>query len=237
MTNRLHILFENNNCLVVDKPAGMLSVPDRYDATIPNIKHYAKSVLKGALMVHRLDKDTSGALLLAKNAESHKYLQTQFEQRRIEKNYIAIIHGTLKQKSGIVLAGITKKESSKGIMKISKAGKSSETSYACIERFKHYEYLKLHPKTGRTHQIRVHMAHLGHPIICDPLYGNGKPLLLSSIKRNYKLRKGQIERPLMMRTALHASFLSFELNDERIEVACDIPKDFRATLNQLRKYG
>lgn len=237
MKKKLEVLFENEDCLVLNKPAGLLSIPDRFDETIPNVKQMLEDQGTSALIVHRLDRETSGILLLAKNEEAHKDLSQQFEQRSIQKEYVAIVKGQVAQTSGLIDEPILPHPTTRGKMRVYKKGKASQTNFEVVDQFQYHAFVKLLPKTGRTHQLRVHLAHIGNSILCDPLYGNGKPFFLSSIKRDFKRNKNSEERPLISRTALHARELTFAIKGESICVSCEIPKDMRASLNQMRKIG
>ena len=126
----------------------------------------------------------------------------------------------------------------KGLMTVHRKGKESITEYEVIESFRLFSWMQFRILTGRTHQIRVHMKHLGHPIVCDELYGDGKPVYISQLKHHYKLSKEELEeRPLLSRLALHASQLTFKgLNGEEISLEAPLPKDLRALLNQLSKH-
>jgi 23S rRNA pseudouridine955/2504/2580 synthase/23S rRNA pseudouridine1911/1915/1917 synthase len=126
----------------------------------------------------------------------------------------------------------------KGLMTVYRKGKESITEYEVLDNFKLYSWMQFHILTGRTHQIRVHMKHLGHPIVCDELYGDGKPVFISSIKRKkFNLSKSEEEeRPILCRLALHASKLKFELNGMTYDLEAELPKDLRALLQQLRKH-
>jgi 23S rRNA pseudouridine955/2504/2580 synthase/23S rRNA pseudouridine1911/1915/1917 synthase len=230
------IIFEDDDCLAINKAAGILSVPDRFDQDIPNIKHLVREINENYLIVHRLDKDTSGVLLIAKHPDSQRALQQQFENSTIEKEYVAIIRGIPNTKEGSIASSIVPHDLIPGKMKIYKKGKTSETHWILEEEYAQHGFMRLKPKTGRTHQLRLHLSHMGHPIVADPLYGNGQPLYLSNIKRNMNRSTTKVERPLISRTALHAEKISFDsLNGERITVTCPLPKDMRAAINQLRK--
>ena len=126
----------------------------------------------------------------------------------------------------------------KGKMITHAKGKSSLTDYEVLEDFRLFSWVKFHIHTGRTHQIRVHMQHIGHSIVCDELYGSDEPVYISSLKRNYHLSKNtETEKPILSRLALHSSNLKFDLNDKHYEFEAEIPKDLKATLQQLRKWN
>ena len=231
------IIFEDENILAIDKPAHLLVLPDRYNQTLPNLYNMLKEEIGEIFVVHRIDKETSGVIAFAKNAETHAKLNSQFEQREVEKTYQAIVHGTPKDDNGIVDIPISESQRHPGIMKVDeKRGKPSKTIYKVIERFDGYALVEVKPATGRMHQIRVHLASVGLPIICDRIYGDGKPFFLSQVKPKY-FSEGD-EKPLLSRTALHAESISFvhPKTSERMSFTAEMPKDMRSVLNYLRKF-
>lgn len=230
------IIFENNDFVVVDKPSGLLSIPDREGDEL-SLKRILKDKYGDIFTVHRLDKDTSGLIVFAKNEETHKYLSQAFEERTVEKYYQGIVKGTLQEKENTIDAPIAQNTVKKTQMIIHKRGKASVTDYHLLEEFRKYSFVAFKIHTGRTHQIRVHMQYIGHPILCDELYGDGEPIYLSSIKKNYNLSKNELEeRPLLNRLALHASKLSFtDIHDKQYNFEAPLPKDLAALLQQLRK--
>ncbi len=231
------IIFENNHFIAVNKPSGLLSIPDRLGQEL-SLKELLKNSYGEIYTVHRLDKDTSGIIVFAKDEETHKQLSQLFEGREVEKFYVGLVHGKLMNESGSIDAAIMEHPGKTGKMITHVKGKSSLTDYQVLESFRLYSWLQFQIHTGRTHQIRVHMQHLGHPIVCDELYGDPAPILLSALKKKFKLSKDvEQERPLMSRLALHSYKLSFTLNNEKFNLEAELPKDLRAMLAQLRKLG
>lgn len=231
------IIFENSHFIAVNKPSGLLSIPDRLGQEL-SLKDLLKNSYGEIYTVHRLDKDTSGIIVFAKDEETHKQLSQLFEGREVEKFYLGLVHGKLINESGSVDAAIMEHPGKTGKMVTHVKGKPSLTDYQVLESFRLYSWLQFQIHTGRTHQIRVHMQHLGHPIVCDELYGDPAPILLSTLKKKFKLSKdAEQERPLMSRLALHSYKLSFTLNNERFDLEAELPKDLRAMLSQLRKLG
>ena len=232
----IDIVFENNHFIAINKPAGLLSIPDREQSQV-SLKDMLLAKYGTIFTVHRLDKDTSGIILFAKDEHTHKYLSQLFENRGVEKYYQAIVHGSPAVKSGTIDAPISEHPLHKGLMVVHRNGKPSVTDYKVIEEHKSFSLLQFQLHTGRTHQIRVHSNNIGHPIACDELYGDGKPILLSAIKRNYKLSKhDDEERPMLNRLALHSYRLKFKDTDgKEIDLVADLPKDMRALLQQLKK--
>lgn len=231
------IIFENSHFIAVNKPSGLLSIPDRLGQEL-SLKELLKNSYGEIYTVHRLDKDTSGIIVFAKDEETHKQLSQLFEGREVEKFYLGLVHGKLINESGSIDAAIMEHPGKTGKMVTHVKGKPSLTDYQVLESFRLYSWLQFQIHTGRTHQIRVHVQHLGHPIVCDELYGDPAPILLSTLKKKFKLSKdAEQERPLMSRLALHSYKLSFTLNNERFDLEAELPKDLRAMLAQLRKLG
>jgi len=230
------ILFENDTFIALNKPAGVLSIPDR-EGKDPSLKSLLKEKYGNIFTVHRLDRDTSGVIVFAKDEATHKYFSRIFEERTVEKIYQGIVQGTPPEQKGSIDLPISENPAKPGVMAVHRHGKASLTDYEVIETAGPYSLLQFILHTGRTHQIRVHMQALGHPIACDELYGDGKPILLSSIKRNYKLSKTEEhERPILSRLALHAQLLHFQDADANFHtIEAPLPKDMRALLQQLRK--
>lgn len=233
----ISIIFENDDFIAVDKHSGLLTIPDRHDDTQLSLYKILSGRYEKIFIVHRLDRDTSGLLLFAKNEATHKYLSQLFEKRNIEKNYLGIIRGSLPEKNGLINEPIAEHAFQKGIMAINKKGKPSLTEYKVLEDYGIYSLVNFTIQSGRTHQIRVHMKFAGHPIACDPIYGDEKPILLSSFKKKYKLSQHEEEeRPILSRLALHSFKLNFKDN-KGIEHSLEspLPKDMKATLQQLKK--
>lgn len=230
------ILFENEALIVLNKPAGLLSVPDRKQSS-PSLKDLLIARYGQIFTVHRLDRETSGVIVFAKNAETHRYLSGIFEKREVKKIYSGLVTGTLINASGLIEEPIAEHPAKDGSMMIHRRGKPAATGYQVLEDFGRYSLVKFDLFTGRTHQIRVHMKHIGHPIVCDDLYGDGKPILVSSLKRKYKLSKSEDEeRPILARLGLHAATLSFtDEGGTAFHFEAEMPKDMRALLSQLGK--
>lgn len=231
-------LFENDDFIVLNKPSGMLSIPDRTQSQ-PSLKDFLIGKLGGIFTVHRLDKDTSGVIVFAKNDTAHKYLSQQFEDRTAQKVYNGLVSGKLAASTGVIDEPIAEHFSKNGTMMINDKGKPSVTAYQLLEQFRSFSWMQFQILTGRTHQIRVHMKHLGHPISCDELYGDGKAIMLSSFKKKFNLAKSaDEERPLLNRLALHAAQLNFkDLLGNQQDYEAPLPKDLSAMLQQLRKWN
>lgn len=230
------IVFENENLITLNKPSGLLSIPDREGKEI-SLKEILAEHYSGVFTVHRLDRETSGLIVFAKNAEAHKHLSRQFENRKTVKIYHGLVIGSLQQKEGTVDAPIAENMVKRGTMIIHRRGKQAITDFKVLQDFKIYSRVQFQIHTGRTHQIRVHAKEMGHPLVCDAIYGDRKPVLLSAFKNKFKLSKDeQDERPLLNRLALHAFQLQIEdLNGEMLLLEAPLHKDLRATLQQLEK--
>src|SRR6185437_12391654 len=180
------ILFENEAFIAIDKPAGTLSIPDR-EGKEPSLKSWLREKYGNIFTVHRLDRETSGVIVFAKDEATHKYLSGVFEGREVEKYYQGIAAGALPQQQGSIDLPIMEHPGHQGVMVVNRRGKASLTDYQVEEELGGYSLVRFRIHTGRTHQIRVHMQALGHPIVCDDVYGDGRPVFLSAIKRSYKL--------------------------------------------------
>ena len=231
-----HILYTDDAIIVINKPAGIFSIPDRFGVE-PSLKQILQKKFDNIFTVHRLDKETSGVILFARTEEAHKYLSQQFENRETKKIYNGLVLGNPVENAATINEPISEHPVKKGVMTVYKKGKESITEYEVLERFRFYSWMKFNILTGRTHQIRVHMKHLGHPVVCDPVYGDGKPVFISKLKSRFNLSQSEDEeRPILNRLALHSSFLSLKaMNGSPYTFEAPLPKDLRATLNQLNK--
>lgn len=259
----LEVLFEDGHVLAVNKPAGLAVIPERDERVgagftpaqdegagfkpapsfIGGLLHYLQNLSplsrgKGLRprLVHRLDKDTSGVLLVAKDLEAERHLCRQFEGRAIEKEYVALVDGRVEREEATI--NLPLEETSHGKMRPSPRGKEAVTQYKVQERFDGFTLLKVIPKTGRTHQIRVHLKAIGHPLSIDPLYGNRSAIFLSSLKADYKPKKGQTETPIISRLTLHAHKITFEPlpGVGKITVESPMAEDMDRLIGVLRKY-
>lgn len=223
------ILHEDKDYIVINKPPFLSTLEDR--VTEENLLAMARGFEPQAQACHRLDKDTSGALAIARNPEAYRHLSMQFEAREVNKTYHAVADGRHDFQDVVVTARIQKMPD--GVAKLGSKGKDAETWFHTMRVFSHHTLISCKPVTGRMHQIRVHLASLGAPITGDELYG-GKPFMVSSVKRNFRVKKGTEEQPLMQRMALHALALEFKgLDGKDIRCEAPYPKDFSALLRQL----
>jgi 23S rRNA pseudouridine1911/1915/1917 synthase len=241
MKKDIEILYHDDTIVIVSKPSGVLTIPDRFDATKINLYHTLQQLFGEIFIVHRIDRETSGIVCFARTAEAHKHLSRQFEGRTSEKFYLALVEGKMHAQEGIIDKPIAESMTEPGKMVIAKRGKESVTHWHVLEEFRHYTLVEAEIKTGRMHQIRIHLQSDGYPLAIDSTYGKKDKFLLSDVKLN-KFKSGKFseeERPLMSRTTLHAYRLVLEhpATGERMNFICEPPKDFQAVLNQLRKWG
>ena len=194
-------------------------------------------------VVHRLDKETSGVLIFATNTDAQRHLSHQFQNNEVEKEYLALVYGRPHETSGEIDAPIARHPTDPLRMAVARhGGRPARTRWNVEESFRAYTLLRIFPKTGKTHQIRVHLKHIGLPLAIDPVYNPASAraggLLLSSFKRGYRPPSAGEERPLIDRLTLHAQRLKFQDRaGSSVVVEAPLPKDFRAALNMLRKYG
>jgi len=239
----LNIVYEDDYIIVVNKPAGMVAHPalGNYSGTLVNaLLHYTQKLSKlnepgRPGIVHRIDKDTSGLLLIAKDEWTHAQLAKQFSAHTIDREYWAVCWGLFDEKKGEVIGNIARSKKDRKIFTVSNTeGRYAHTFYEVIEEFEFASLIKLKLKTGRTHQIRVHMSHIKHPVFGDPTYG-GRRIVYGS---NLPKMKSRVENLLqiMKRQALHAKTLGFvhPHTKEKVFLDSDLPEDMKMLLNKLR---
>ena len=220
----LTVVYQDADLVVIDKPAGLPSHPGpgHADHTLvngllalcPDIQGIGGEIRPG--IVHRLDKDTSGLMMAAKNQQAHNHLSQQIKDREVEKGYLALAHGFLEAESGTIDAPIGRDPHRRTRMAVTAEGRESRTGYRLLERLGDYSLLELRLHTGRTHQARVHLAWLGHPLLGDSVYGRRSPLL--------------------PRHFLHAHRLAFShpVTGEPLELHSSLPPDLEAALEAAR---
>lgn len=222
----LDILYQDGDVVIVNKPCGMVVHPaaGNEDGTLVNALLYHISDLSGVGgelrpgIVHRLDKDTSGLILVAKNDRAHAALSEQFKARTMEKHYRAVALGSFREDSGLIDAPIARHPADRKKMAVIAGGRESRTEWRVLERLHGATYLDVHLLTGRTHQIRVHMQHIGHPLLGDPIYA---PNVRTAVR--------------IPRLMLHAYSLAFThpATGERMRFCAPLPADFETTLQKL----
>lgn len=236
------ILYEDGDLIVVNKPAGMVTHPayGNYTGTLANaLLYHCRSLSEGGDplrpgIVHRLDKETSGLLVVAKNDFAHFFLADQFARRTIDRRYWAVVWGPFGARKGEIEAKIGRSKSDRKKMAVVEGGKPAATEYSVIEPFEFLTLLELHLRTGRTHQIRVHLSHIHHPVFGDPSYG-GRRIAWGSTEAR---RKSQVQSLLtiMKRQALHAKTLGFihPTTKQFLHFDSPLPSDFEDLLAALR---
>lgn len=225
----LDIVYEDNDLLIVNKPKGMVvhPAPGNYSGTLVNaLLYHCKNSLSGINgvirpgIVHRIDKDTSGLLIVAKNDTSHKELAEQIKNHSFTREYEAVVYGNLKEDTGTINANIARhKTDRKKMAVVPLLGRNAVTHYTVLKRYGNFTHIKLKLETGRTHQIRVHMSYIGHPVVGDEVYANPK-------NNPFKFLKGQ---------CLHAKTIGFihPTTKEYMEFTSPLPEYFQKILNKL----
>lgn len=226
---KLKIIFENKDIIVIDKPAGLTVHPINPEqddtlvngliASYPEIKKVGDDALRPGI-VHRLDKDTSGLMVVVKNNSAFEYLKKQFAEQKVVKKYLALVIGKVKDKKGIITKAISlsKKDHKKRSALLDDKAKKAWTEYQVLKSFKDYTLLEVKPKTGRTHQIRVHLASIGHPLAGDKQYKFKRQPWPENLNRQF----------------LHAAYLKFQLPDGKMmEFKSELPKDLEEVIGTV----
>jgi RluA family pseudouridine synthase len=240
---RIEIIYQDDDALVINKPTGISVTKDRTGA--PQLvdilgEQIGPQIASELRLVHRLDKGTSGVMILAKNAETQSRFSSYFEKKLIKKTYLAIVTGPLTGRQGTINAPLAHSHKMPGLMCITrKKGKKAITNWKLLADFGLIALLAVEPLTGRTHQIRVHLPNIGLPLAIDPLYGSSRPLFLSDFKPSYRLAKGQSEKPLIDRLTLHAYQLSIAHCKSKTAngFIAHLDKKFAAAIKMLAKHN
>lgn len=235
------VLFSDDSIVVLNKRSGILIAQDRYNPDAPRLDILAEKEFGKLYAVHRIDKDTSGLIIYARTAEAQRDLSMQFEKRLVHKTYHALVYGhPMWEDLHVDLSLQPDGDARHRTVVSNRYGKPSVTDFRLIGTCGPYSWIEAKPKTGRTHQIRVHFSANGLSIVCDPLYsGNQKPVRLSEIKKRWNGDEEE-ERPLLSRLALHAYKIEFThpVTKETMSFTAPYPKDMEATRKQLAKiYG
>ncbi|HOV98464.1 MAG TPA: RluA family pseudouridine synthase [Bacteroidota bacterium] len=237
----LDIVYEDDVLLIVNKPAGMVTHPayGNYSGTLVNALLYHCNNLSTVNtelrpgIVHRLDKDTSGLLVVAKNNAAHHYLARQFSAHTIEREYWAIVWGAFKNPKGIIEANLGRSKKDRKKVAVVENGKQAITEYEVLENWQYHTLLRLHLKTGRTHQIRVHLAHIGHPVFGDPTYGGRNPAWGGITGKHLQFTSQLLKH--ISRQALHAKTLGFQhpVTHKFVQFNSQLPADMEEVLHLL----
>lgn len=239
------VLFEDDALIAFDKPSGMRMSLDRKDRSKENLLEQVRAKIgDGVANVHRIDDEASGLVLYAKTKPSLDFISGQFQSKTVIKLYRALVVGVPAADEFTVDFVLKEDEAKPGTMcVVKKHGLASETAFTVKEKYPQpgerasYVYVECRPLTGRMHQIRVHLAASGTPVLNDPIYGNETQLMLSDLKRGYKGRTD--EKPLISRLALHAGGLTFThpVTREKMTLTSPLPKDFAVALKYLDKFA
>lgn len=243
----VEIIYEDREMLAVNKQAGIICHPARATqrGTLANgLAYYAETLSHGddpfrPGIVHRLDKNTTGVMLIAKTDEAHWRLALQFERRTMQKEYLAIVEGQPQLDADVIEASIGGHPRIKdkyivpGPRDQARQVKDAVTRYEVLERFVGFALVGMFPKTGRTHQIRVHMSHIGHPLVSDPNYG-GHYATMSQVTGDSR----EPDEPIIPRHALHAHRITFlhPIREQQMSIEAPLPEDFNSALDLLRKH-
>jgi RluA family pseudouridine synthase len=213
----MDIIYQNDNLVIINKPAGIASIPERDGATQNLLALVQEQLGMKVFVVHRLDKEVSGAIIFAKNEDAHRDLCRMFERRDVEKHYIALLHGIPHTDNGEI--NLPLKQFGSGRVGVSPEGKASKTIYSVARKWKFYSLADVSIETGRRHQIRAHFYAIGHPVAGDTRYGD----------------KGiQSHFPRLM---LHSHKIAFELDGEAISATAPLPQMFGEVLEKVENGG
>jgi 23S rRNA pseudouridine1911/1915/1917 synthase len=236
----LHIIYEDDDLIVVDKPAGMIVHPGAgiESGTLANALVYHFNQLSGSAgrirpgIVHRIDKETSGLLVVAKNDVAHLKISEQFHDRKVFKMYVALVYGRVSQSLGDIEANLGRSPHNRTRMAVLRggAGRYAHTLFQVVERYTEFSLLRVQIKTGRTHQIRVHLAHIGHPVVSDALYGMGRDNSVQDARMKKQVRQ-------LGRHFLHAAQLEFQhpTTGELLKFAAPLPRELTSFLGLLNQ--
>ena len=219
----MDILYQDESIVVVNKPSGLLTIRDGYDASLPTVKSQLENLFPRCWIVHRLDKETSGVLIVALDVTSHHFLNDQFQERNIRKKYHAIITSVPERdRFDITLPLLTNGDRRHRTIVDEVRGKPAQSLISILKRFTEHSLVQIEPKTGYTHQIRAHLSSIGYPILADHLYSKNKD------KNN---------PPVIERTCLHSFEICFLHPSSKImmKITAPYPTDFKIALNEIKK--
>jgi RluA family pseudouridine synthase len=252
---KIEVIYSDDEIIVINKPSGISVTKDRTgsDSIIDILETQHKDLADKLRLIHRLDKLTSGVMMIAKTPEAQSRYSALFAKRRIRKTYLALCRGFAPSERGTIKAPLARSLRDKKIMCVStKRGKEALTQWRLLADFNLISLVAASPVTGRTHQLRVHLPNIGLPLAIDPVYGTDKPLMLSEVKTKYRVAQGQTEKPLIDRLTLHAYQLEFEAglaqDDQSTDFAdadgniarcfvAGLDKKFKAAVKMLTKHN
>jgi 23S rRNA pseudouridine1911/1915/1917 synthase len=235
------VIYEDNHITAVNKAAGIAVSGDRWDESAERLDKLLGGYYNGPIfIVHRLDRETSGIIVFARDEDTHRHLSRAFESREVEKTYCAVVHGRpLWTETDCDLALVPDGDKLHRTTIDKRHGKKSLTRFRLLLSAGSYSVVEARPATGRTHQIRVHLSSLGHPVVCDPLYGarnSPKPVYLSNFKKGWRGDPLE-EKPLLERLGLHASRLTLPYTPDGITLEAPPARDMAALIKQMEKIG
>lgn len=238
MKNRFfNIVFEDDHIVVADKPAGVYSIDPRHSTKDPILSEILQKQYGNIFILHRLDRETSGLIMFAKSEESHRKFSELFNENKIDKFYLAFVDGKMDFDGAYLIDVPIFIDPGKAKVRIDEKGKPSQTKIRIIENYNNFTLLEAKLITGRTHQIRIHLQYIGHPLMVDKLYGRREEFYLSEVKNKYHQSKYEEELPLITRQTLHCHQLHFihPFTGAELNFELELPKDLRALKNQLTK--
>lgn len=237
MREPVNVIYSDEHIVIANKPAGITVIPERQHPELETVQTILEKQFGKLWVVHRIDKFTSGVLCFARNEQAHRHMSLQFQNHQVKKVYMAIAGGKMQAPHGEINEPIAENMAHPGTMLVHRRGKEAHTIYDVVEEFKHASLLKVEIKTGRTHQIRVHLAYIGNPLLVDEIYAKRDSFYFSTLKRNYKPTAEQ-ERPTIARLTLHAYQVTFThpATGDVVTYTAPLPKDLETVLKLLRKY-